>query len=68
MIRRNETECGLFCPLFGDSLTSKYFIYAAYLFVPVFSNDLRMRNFSIFSICSHFFKKSSIILLEYNAF
>ena len=47
------------------------FIYAAqrgvYLF-PSFFEYLRMRNFSVFSIGSHCFLKSSIILLEYNTY
>ena len=30
-------------------------VIAAYIFVPVCSKYLRMRNFSVFSICSHYF-------------
>ena len=42
-------------------------VWRAYLFVPVLSSDLRMRNFSVFSFVYIVFR-SSIILLEYNAF
>ena len=43
-----------------------YLRRAACIFVAVCFEYLRMRNFSVFAISSHYFQKSSIILLEYN--
>ena len=53
---------------FVGSILLSCYLRRAYIFVAVIFEYLRMRNFSVFSICSHCFKKSSIILLEYNTF